>query len=265
MLADLALQAAALFLYPGALAILVLGSVVEGGARAVLREPALASALRVGIRTWRPLPAATLAAVLLAALAATETAAPLSPVPDPEHSLMLGIAALVAATWLSWLLGGGESERGRVLLAGQAAFVIAMLGPGIATGTLHPQGVETALLPLDVVTKALAAALYLLSLPAVLQLVPAGGEPRSRSRQLLRTVLWPPYLGLFTSLFWAASPNVLGIAAFVGISLAAAAAALLLTLGLRSRPGWQPHAYPAALLAGAAVTIAVALLTPALT
>ncbi|MFZ0216576.1 MAG: hypothetical protein WAM30_11640, partial [Candidatus Dormiibacterota bacterium] len=168
---------------------------------------------------------------------------------------------LAAATWLAWVLAGANVDHGRLLLAGQVAWFVAVLGPALATGTFHAQGIVTALLPLDMVTKAFAAVLYLLCLPAVLHLVPEGGyQASSRSLPWLRIGLWPPYVALFASLFWTVGQDVGGIAEFVGVSLVAAAIAVLLAIGLRRRPAWQRRAYPIALLVLAAVTLLVAFL-----
>jgi hypothetical protein len=253
--ADLGLHALALFVYPGLLAVVLLGAVAEAIVLLVLApgQRRVAFGRLRGAMLARALSAAALGAALLAALAATQIAAPLNPVPEPERSLLVAAGALSAAGWLSWVAAGGDVTAGRFLLLVQGAWLVAVLAPAVVSGTLRPQAVGAAQVLTELPLKVTGAIVYVLALPGLLGLATGSpvnvlpgpfGEAR-RNVQLLRIALWLPYCGLFASLFLPpVTSDPRGIVSFLGTSLLA----LLLAVGLAGvaarRPDLARRAYP---------------------
>lgn len=260
MTAELAAQALALLLFPGALSILAFGLVAEGGVRALLGAPdgrGLLRHARSGLRRVAP---AAGGAVVLLALGATQVAVPLSPVPASEHTVILALGALAAGGWLLWMLAGADPIAGRLLLLGQVVWALAVLAPALSVGSLLPAQVEGATLPLQVVERIVAAVAYLAALPALLLL----GEPEERfsaGGQVVRLLSWAPVTGLFASLVL---PNLrdngAGILLFALICVGACLVAALAAIPLRLRPALRRRAYPRVLLGLGVLVLVCALL-----
>ncbi|HLQ62730.1 MAG TPA: hypothetical protein VK131_12795 [Candidatus Acidoferrales bacterium] len=249
--ADLGLHTLALVAYPGGLTLLAAGLLAEAGAGLVLGRGGWLPSARLLLRAATPHPLAV-GAALFALLAATQIAAPFNPVPAPQRNLLVALAALAGAAWGVWVWAW---ERRRfdagLLLVAQAAWLVALLAPTVEVQSLRPQALGavfvTYLLPLKVA----CAVLYLLCLPALIQLLPElapegmyGSPGRRRGVEeagfgALRLMLWLPYCGLFTSLFFAPpADDAAGLLRFGLLTLAAAAAAVGLTaVLLRLGPG----------------------------
>jgi len=284
--ADLGIHLAALLLYPGALAILVLGSAAEAGAAWALvpERGGLLPAARTVLQGVRARAAAPLllpplagAAALLVLLASTEVAAPFNPVPTAERNLLVAAVALSAGSWITWAWGWGRAGLDpRLLLAGQGCWLVSLLAPAIVPENLRPQVlgaiVVTSLLPL----KLAAGVLYLLCLPALLQLLPEAapqGLPGAAGRSgpgleqagfgIVRVLLWAPYCGLFTSLFFPPSTDdAAGVLRFLGISAGAAALAIVLAANLTRRSASTTRAlYLHLVMPFAGFTLAVGVLS----
>jgi hypothetical protein len=268
-LADLGRHALALFVYPGLLAVLALGALAESVVLLVLApgQRRVAFGRLRGAVLARPLSAAALGAALLAALAATQIAAPLNPVPEPERSLLVAAGALSAAGWLSWVAAGADPTAGRFLLLVQGAWLVAVLAPAVVSGTLRPQAVGASQVLTELPLKVTAAVLYLLALPGLLGLATGSpvnllpgpfGEAR-RNVQLLRVALWLPYCGLFASLFLPpVSADARGLASFLGASLLAMVVAVVLTGAAARWPAFAQRRYPRTLVVLAGLLLVAA-------
>lgn len=283
------LDSLALLVYPGVLAVLLVGLVAEMGAAWALSPAgglgAAARLLLAGL--WprpealrrRTLPPLAGAAALLSLLAAAQVAAPFSPVPAGDRNLLVAAAALAAAGWVTWTWGWNRpGVEPRLMLAVQLAWLVALLGPALVAENLRPQALGAVavagLLPL----KLASGLLYLLCLPALLQLIPeaapqglpgaAGTAPglEQAGFNAVRIMLWLPYCGLFASLYFPPpGDDPAGLARFALLTLGAAAitaaaAALLLR---RGRPAARAF-YVRAVLPFAAFALLLALLTAAL-
>jgi hypothetical protein len=252
--ADLGLHSFALVVYPGAALVLGVGLMAEGAATRVLAAPQVAwpSRLQVAAAVSTP-PVA--AAVLLAVLAATQLAIPFNPVSSNEQSVLVAVVALVAVPWVASAHGRSPTRPGLSVL-GQTGWLIAMLGPAVAAGTLRPPALAAIAVPIQLPVKTAAAALALLSLPAALQLVP---ETRPRTPGVAAIALWLPCCGLFVSVFLpAVADDAAGLALFAGETAAVAMIALLVALVAR-RPRLASFYWPAVAIL-AAVTAALAAL-----
>jgi hypothetical protein len=257
---EVAVQAIALLLFPGALSILVFGLVVEGGARALLGAPdgrGLLRHARSGLRRVAP---AAGGAVVLLALGATQVAVPLSPVPASEHTVFIALGALGAGGWLLWMLAGADAAAGRLLLLGQVVWVLAVLGPALGAGSLIPAQVEGNTLPLDVVERSVAAVAYLAALPALLLLCEPE-EQFSVGAQVVRLLSWAPQTALFASLVLPTlRDNAAGVLLFALICVGACLVAALVAIPLRRYPELRRRAYPQLLVGLAVLVVALALL-----
>jgi len=116
--------------------------------------------------------------------------------------------------------------RPGLLLIIQSCWLLSVLGPAIEPESLRPQVLGNALVPALLPVKVASGFLYLLCLPALMRLWPMSppAERRARPRfNATRTMLWFPYCGLFTTLFFPPSADDLaGAVRFFGISIIAA-------------------------------------------
>jgi hypothetical protein len=265
---DLGLHSFALIVYPGALLVVGAGLVAERAAGRLLPVPrpawrrAADRLLAVPRPAWRPqLPGIAAAAftfpvpatVLLAALAATQLAIPFNPVSSVEQSVLVAVVALVAAAWVA----SARSElppRPHLVVLAHVCWLIAMVGPAVAAGTMRPAALAAITVPIQLPVKVAAAALALLCLPAMLQLVP---ETRPRTAAVAAFALWLPGCGLFASVFLPpAAADVGGLALFGAETIAAAGVAVVLAAVLRLRR--LSSVYWSALAALAVLTVALA-------
>jgi len=105
----------------------------------------------------------------------------------------------------------------------QACWLLAVLGPAIEPESLRPQVLGNVLVPALLPVKVAAGLLYMLCLPALMGLWPVAppAERRARPRfNVTRTLLWFPYSGLFTTIFFPpAADDLSGVLRFFGITL----------------------------------------------
>lgn len=284
---ELGLYSVGLLVYPGLLALALLGFFAEAGAAwALVPErggplPAARSMLaglrpRPGLRTLPPL--AGIAAVLTL-LAATQVAAPLSPVPAPERNLLVAAFALAATGWLTWAWGWTrpQIDPGLLLLV-QVCWLVALLAPAVVPENLRPQVLGGVVVRQLIPLKVAASVLYLLCLPVLLQLIHeaapqglpgAAGRRRPGLEQAgfsaVRILLWLPYCGLFSSLFFPPGEDPAGLARFAATTAGAALVAIGLAAHLTRRPAAATRAIYLRLVAPFALfTLLVAILTAVL-
>lgn len=249
---DLGAHLVALLLYPGGLSALLIGFAAEvGAAWALVPErggPAAAARALLRLAPRRLVPGAAWAWVLALA-AASQLAAPFSPVPAAERNSLVAAAALLGAAWLAWSWGWGRREASvQLVLSVQAVWVLAVLLPSIGPGNLRPQALGAVVLGGQVPLKIACGVLYLACLPALLMLLPESapqGPPgtvaRARAPEeggflALRLLLWMPTCGLFASLFFPTTDDALGLLRFLLVTLGAAAVAIAIAANLTRRP-----------------------------
>lgn len=253
---DLARHAFALAVYPGALAMLILGLIAEvGAAWALVTERrgfraaagSVIAELRPGAFNRLPAPVAG-GGWLLAMIAATQMAVPFNLVPAGERNLAVAAIALAGASWAAWTWGWGRREfRPRLMLIVQACWLVAVLAPAGVAENLRPQALGQLLVPAQLPVKVAAGILYLLCLPALLQMIPEAapqGVPGATGRRrtdaeaaafgILRVLLWPVCCELFASLFFPPpGDDLLGVlrllAEVAGTAVVAIALGVLLT------------------------------------
>ena len=255
---EIALHSLALVAYPGAITLLLAGALAEWGAAwALVPErggllPAGRSLLR-GVRpAARPLglpPMATAAAVM-ALLAATQLAIPLSPVPSGERNLMVAAIALATAGWAAWAWGWTRPDLNpRLVLSVQAAWLVAVFVPAVVPENLRPETLGAVMISSLLPVKVACGVLYLLCLPVLMQLIPEAapqGLPAASGRRdpgleaagfgLVRVLLWLPYCGLFTSLFFPPfGDDALGLLRFLGVTAGSGAVAIFVAANLVRR------------------------------
>lgn len=228
-------HALALVLYPGAAALIGFGLAAES---LLLRLTAVPAVL---LRARALVPGA-LTAVLLAVVAATQLTIPFNPVPDTERSAIVAAVALFGAVWAATVPGRNGGFMPRQALLAQGCFLIALLAPAIAAGTVRPAALGLLAVPSQLPVKAAAGLLYLLSLPGVLGLLP--GTRLTPGGALARVSLWLPACGLGASLYLPpAAADVVGLARFAAEAAAAAVVAVLLARFLqraaRPEPYWR--------------------------
>ncbi|HKW58338.1 MAG TPA: hypothetical protein VJR46_01085 [Candidatus Dormibacteraeota bacterium] len=231
-LLSIAAHAVALLLYPGLLTMVAFGAIVE------------LAWTRLSRRDWewpelprrRPSPVVATTAVC-SVVAAAQLAAPLSPVPGDERSVVFAAIALAFTAWAELALTVEFVAAPGLLLIVQVCWLLAVLGPAVQPESLRPQVLGNLLVPGLLPVKIACAFLYLLCLPALIRLWPVTPAADKRQRQRLhagRILTWLPYCGLFTTLFVPPSPDdVLGVLRFFGITFAVAA--LLIGFGLLVR------------------------------
>src|SRR5207237_10922812 len=95
------------------------------------------------------------AAVLLSVLAATQLAIPFNPVSSTEQSVLVAVVAVVAAAWAASALR--LPPRPGLAALGHAGWLVAMLGPAVAAGTLRPAVLAAIPVPIQLPVKVAAA------------------------------------------------------------------------------------------------------------
>jgi hypothetical protein len=242
---ELALNGLALLLYPGLLACALLGLAAE-----LVTAQALGSRLSIPARLWPALRGAGLpplaaAAALLTLLAASQVALPFNPVPASERNLLVAAVSLIGASWLVWAWGWNRPRLdARLVLAAQACWLAAILSPALVSQSLRPQVLGAVLVVEELPLKVLAALVFLLCLPVLLQLVPEAapqGPPGARQPGdlegsgfvVVRMLLWLPLCGLFVSLFLPPFPDdAFGFLRAAGGTLAVAGIGVMAALAL---------------------------------
>lgn len=235
-------DAVALLIYPGLL---------TAAAAGVLGELAQARLFAGRVRARaviRPLfvkpPATAVAAAVAGALAAAQLGAPFSPLDALDRNVLVAITCGAAIAWLGWAWTPGEA--GSVVMAGVSGWAVALLAPAVVAQDLHPAALAALTVSAAVPAKLAAAVLYVVSLPALLDLA-KGSRPQ-------RLWLWLPAGCLFASVFMPpASDDALDLARFFG----SAALAVAVALGLGRLAG-ASRAYPVLVVALTLVTAALA-------
>ncbi|HYL08700.1 MAG TPA: hypothetical protein VEU76_09120 [Candidatus Udaeobacter sp.] len=207
-LIDAAAHLVALLAYPGLLTVLAFGASIEIAWTRFVVRPA----------EWPELPRrrpglAVVTVALCAMLAAVQLAAPLSPMPGEERSVVLAAAALLFATWAELALTVEYAAEPGLMLLVQVCWLLAVLGPAVQPESLRPQVLGNVQVPGLLPLKAASAMLYLLCLPALLRLWPMAPPQDRRTRPRLdaiRILSWFPYCGLFTTLFIPPSSDDVG-------------------------------------------------------
>ncbi len=205
VLGQLATHTVALLLYPGLVMIALFGTAAES------------AWMRVSEGRWvrpdfswrRPSPVLTTVA-LSAILAAVQMSAAFNLVPSDERNLIIAVIALGLTVWVELAVGTEMFAEPGLLLVVQVCWLVAVLGPAVEPQSLRPQVLGAVLVPSLLPLKVASAILYLLCLPALLKLC------------------WWPYCGLFATLFFPPPPDdLLGVARFLGVSLAVAGFCML--------------------------------------
>ncbi len=208
---------AALLVYPGLLAMIAFGGLAEvAWTRLTVRGAPLPQVPR-----RRPGPVIVTVA-LCATLASVELAAPLSPVPGDERSVVLAAAGLMFTAWAEVGLSVEFAAEPGLLLLVQLCWLLAVLGPAVQPESLRPQVLGNVTVPGLLPEKIAAALLYLLCLPALLRLWPLHPAQDRRTHlrvDAVRVLCWFPYCGLFTTLFITpSSDDILGALRFFAIT-----------------------------------------------
>lgn len=227
-------HAVALLLYPGLLAMVAFGAIVE------------LAWMRISARDWewpvlprrRPTPVVA-TVTLCSVLAAVQLAAPLNPVPGAERSIVLAAVGLAFTAWAELALTVEFVAEPGLLLIVQACWLLAVLGPAVQPESLRPQVLGNVLVPGLLPVKIACAFLYLLCLPALLRLWPFAPPGERRGRRRLdagRVLTWFSYCGLFTTLFVTPSTeDALGLLRFFAFDFLVAAVVIAVGLLLRRR------------------------------
>ncbi len=261
LLGALATQTLALIVYPGLVAMLLFGGVAE---IAWVR-------IATGGWTWperprrRPTPVVATVAIC-GMLAAVQLAAPNSPMPPEDRSVVIAAVALAFTTWTALALGGEFFAEPGLLLLAQASWLLAVLGPAVQPESLRPQVLGNMLVPGLLAAKVACGALYVLCLPALLGMWPMASSSDRRAGLRLnatRILCWFPYCGLFTTLFVSPpSDDASGWLRFFGITALVAAAMLGAGLLLQRRGAAFAHmVYSRVLPPVAAVVLLVVIVT----
>ena len=239
MLQQLGAHTFALIIYPGLLAIALFGVIAEF-AWTALSERVM---LPLSLNLRRPAPTVVIGAAL-GALAASQVAAPFSFIPAQERNLLIAVAALAFIQWTAEQL----PDNAPLLLVAQLGWIVAVLGPAVEPQSLRPSVLGATVVPGLIPLKLACGLLYILCLPILLRLVPQPQPDQRRSPARFdgaRALRWFPYCGLFATLYFTPSgDDLLGVVRFVGLTIAAAAAAILIAFALRSRrPSSVPMLY----------------------
>jgi hypothetical protein len=223
---DLALHTLALTVYPGAAILLLFGVAAElVAARVATSVPGGFGPTQRAAAPASP----ALAVAVLGSLAATQLPVPFNPVPALERSVLVAGVALAAGAWVGSAYSREPPLRPSLMLLAHAGWLVALLAPSLAAGTLRPAALGAVAVPAQIPLKVAAAALYLLCLPAVLQLLPETA-PRP-GPALARAALWLPLCGLFAGVYLQpASDDLAGIARFAAEVVIAAVVAVALAV-----------------------------------
>ena len=209
-----------LLVYPGLLTIAVFGLAIEVAWSAVGRQAIGRFDLR-----WRRPPTVQVIVALLAMLAAAQFAAPFNAVAAADRNLVIAAIAIGFTAWAELALEPELVARPGLLLVIQSCWLLSVLGPAIEPESLRPQVLGNVLVPALLPVKVACGFLYLLCLPALMRLWPMfpPAERRARPRfNATRALLWFPYCGLFSTLFFPpSSDDLTGAIRFFGISLVA--------------------------------------------
>jgi hypothetical protein len=232
VLSAIATHTLALLVYPGLLMVAVFGS----GAEIVWARVSQGRWVFPDVR-WRRPSTVQATVALCTMLAAVQLAAPFNPVPSEERNLIVTALALAFTVWVELALTLELVPEPGLLLIIQFCWLLAVLGPAVQPESLRPQVLGNVLVPALMPLKVAAGLMYMLCLPALLQLwpLPSRGDRRSRARfNSTRALCWFPYCGLFTTLFFPPpGDDVLGLLRFYGFSLATAALAVGVGLFMR--------------------------------
>jgi hypothetical protein len=244
-----------LLLFPGLLACAALGLLLEVASAwwMVPERGGILPAARRVITRFRPtgerggFPVFSAGAGLLALVAALQLAIPYNPVPSADRNLLVAAMGLVGSAWLLWTWGWGRGElEPRLMVLVQLCWLVALLVPAIEPQTLKPQTLGNIQLTPVLPVKVAAALLYLMCLPALLQLIPESapqGVPGGAGRRppglegsgfsALRTLLWLPYCGLFVSLFFpVGGDDTVDLLRFLGLVAGTAAIGVAISVNL---------------------------------
>lgn len=260
-LASLATHSVALVIYPGLLAVAGFGGIAE----------AVWVRLTRGVWPERPRrrPTALVSTVgLCAILAAVQLAAPFSPMPPDERSVVAAAAALAFTVWAGLALTIENVAEPGLLLVVQVCWLLAVLGPAVQPESLRPQALGNVLVPALLPLKVASGFLYLLCLPALLRLLPFAPEPDRRATPRLdvaRALCWFPYCGLFTTLFLPPSgDDALGLLRFLAITALVAGVVLGAGAAVRRRGSEAARGFYARAVAPYAGLVALLVVTTSL-
>ncbi|HKW69800.1 MAG TPA: hypothetical protein VJP81_04390 [Candidatus Dormibacteraeota bacterium] len=234
ILSGIATHAIALLVYPGLAVMVGLGACVE----------LLWMRLSTSVWEWPDLPRRRPSPVvgtiaLCAVLAAVQLAAPLSLVPGEERSVVLAAIALAFTAWAELALTLEFVAAPGLLLVIQLCWLLAVLGPAVQPESLRPQVLGNVLVPGLLPVKIACAFLYLLCLPALLRLWPLAPPIERRGKRRLdarRILMWFPYCGLFTTLFFPPAPeDFVGVLRFFGVTLLVAGVVIVAGIVVQRR------------------------------
>jgi hypothetical protein len=264
VLSSAAGETLALVLYPGLVTVALFGLGIEVVWSAVARQ----SIGRLNAGRWRP-PTVQVIVALLALLAAAQFAAPFNPVPLADRNLVIAAIAIGFTAWAELALDPELVARPGLVLVIQACWLVSVLGPAIEPESVRPQVLGNVLVPALLPVKVACGFLYLLCLPALMQLWPVAGPAERRARprfNATRAMLWFPYCGLFTTLFFPPpADDLIGVVRFFGITFVAAllcvlTGSLLARRGAERARGLYARAVaPYSLLVLALIVVTVAL------
>ena len=212
----------ALALYPGLFTTAIFGLLAELAWTRMTRG----GSTRPELPRRRPTP--VLATVIVCStLAAVQLAAPFNPLPSDERSVVVAAIALAFIAWAELALTVELVPEPRLLLIVQFCWLLAVLGPAVQPESLRPQVLGNVLVPALLPLKLACGVLYLTCLPALLRLWPfvTPGERRALRRiDMVRSLCWFPYCGLFTTIFFPPLvDNAAGMLRFFGTTVAVAA------------------------------------------